>query len=143
MDDNKTEQQGIYVNGRQQIIEMLQFMNDSDRKKLLKNIGSRNAVMARELSEQSLSFNDLIRLSQESLRRIFIQCNPAITGLALYTCSSELQKKVLSSLDRNIAESAFNIMSKNLSTKKLECKRAQEKVMQIAIQLNRKQNISL
>ena len=142
MDDNKTEQ-GIYINGRQQIIDMLQFMNESDRKKLLKNIESRNSVMARELSEQSLSFNDLIQLSQESLRRIFIQCNPAIIGLALYTCSSELQKKVLSSLDRHIAENAFDIMSKNLSTKKLECKRAQEKVMQIAIQLNRKQNISL
>ena len=143
MDDNKKEQQGIYINGRQQIIEMLQFMNESDRKKLLRNIEARNSVMARELSEQSLSFNDLVQIPQESLRRIFIQCNPAVIGLALYNCSSDLQRKVLSSLDRNIAENAFEIMSKNLSTKKLECKRAQDKVLQIAIQLNRKQNISL
>jgi len=142
MDDSKTEQ-GIYINGRQQIIEMLQFMNEADRKKLLRNIESRNSVMARELSEQSLSFNDLVQLSQESLRRIFIQCNPAIIGLALYNCSNDLQRKVLSSLDRNIAENAFDIMGKNLSDKKLECKRAQEKVMQIAIQLNRKQSINL
>ena len=31
MDDNK--EQGIYINGRQQIIEMLQFMGEADRKK--------------------------------------------------------------------------------------------------------------
>lgn len=141
MDDNKTEQ-GIYINGRQQIIEMLQFMGKADRQKLLKNIGMRNAVMARELSEQSLSFNDLTNLPQESLRRIFSSCNPAIVGLAIYNCSSELQRKVLSSVERGTAERAFEIMSKNLDSKKLECKRAQEKVLQIAIKLNRKQQLN-
>lgn len=141
MDDNK--EQGIYINGRQQIIEMLQFMGEADRRKLLKNIEMRNAVMARELSEQSLSFNDLINVPSESLRRIFSQCNPAIIGLAIYNCSQELQRKVLSSVDREIAEKAFEIMGKNLSSKRVECKRAQEKVLQIAIQLNRKQNLSI
>ena len=61
--------------------------------------------MARELSEQSLSFNDpFINIPSESLRRIFSQCNPAIIGLAIYNCSQELQRKVLSSVDREIAE---------------------------------------
>lgn len=142
MDDNKTEQ-GIFINGRQQIIEMLQFMSEPERRKLLNNIGMRNAVMARELSEQSLSFNDLIHLPQDALRKIFTQCNPAIIGLALYNCTSELQRKVLASLDRHIAENAFEIMNQNLMSKKLECKRAQERVLQIAIQLNRRQNITL
>ena len=60
MADNK--ENGIYINGRQQIIDMLQFMSEPERRKLLKNIEMRNAVMARELSEQSLSFNDLNKL---------------------------------------------------------------------------------
>ncbi|MBD64007.1 MAG: hypothetical protein CME62_02290 [Halobacteriovoraceae bacterium] len=146
MDDNNTETEtgtGIFINGRQQIIEMLQFMDESERRKLLKNIEMRNSVMARELSEQSLSFNDLARLSEESLNNIFSRTNPAIIGLALYNCKAELQRKVLTSLDREIAERAFEIMNKNLSAKKLECKRAQEKVLDIVIQLNRKQLISL
>lgn len=142
MDDNKTEQ-GIFINGRQQIIEMLQFMNESERKKLLKNIGMRNSVMARELSEQSLSFNDLVQMPEDGLRQIFNQCNPAIIGLALYNCSNSLQRKVLSILDRNVAEKAFEIMNKNLSSKKVECKRAQDKVLQIAIQVSRRQNFSI
>lgn len=141
MDDNK--ENGIYINGRQQIIEMLQFMNESDKRKLLKNIEMRNAVMARELSEQSLSFNDLSKLSEISLQRIFSKCNPAIIGLSLYTCSREFQRKVLSVLDRDLAERAFEIMNKNLESKKIECRRAQEKVLSIVIQLNRRQQISI
>lgn len=141
MDDNK--ENGIYINGRQQIIEMLQFMNEKDRRKLLRNIEMRNAVMARELSEQSLSFNDLNKLSEDSLQRIFSNCNPAIIGLSLYNCSREFQRKVLSMLDRELAESAFEIMNRNLNSKRTECKRAQEKVLNIVIQLNRRQQISL
>ena len=136
-------EQGIYINGRQQIIEMLQYMNEADRKKLLKNIGLRNSVMARELSEQSLSFNDLVQLNHQTLKKIFSLCNPAITGLALYNCTEELQRKVLSVIDREQAEAAYNIMSKNLSSKKTECKRAQEKVLQIVIQLSRKEQITI
>lgn len=140
MEHEKTEK-GIFINGKKQIIEMLQFMDEAERKKLLQNIGARNAVMAKELSEQSFSFNDLVHTSTASLNKIFQSFNPAIIGLALYNTSSELQRKVLSSISRETAEAAFEVMSQNLSGKQAECKRAQEKVINNVIQLSRRQQI--
>jgi flagellar motor switch protein FliG len=143
VEDTTNEQQGIFINGRQQIIEMLQFMNEKEKNKLLNNIKLRNSVMAKELSEQSLSFNSLEQLSSAALVKIFSTSNPAIIGLALYNVSASFQKKVLSSMDRDQAEQAFTIMSKNLESKKHECKRAQEKLLQNAINLSRRQQISI
>lgn len=139
---DKTEQ-GIFINGRQQIIEMLQFMKEGEKEKLLNNIKARNAVMARELSEQSFSFKDLFRLSSESLRKIFSRTNPAIIALALYPLEASYQRKALTALDRSTAEEAFSIMNQNLMGKKQECKRAQEKIVQFAIQLSRTQHIDI
>lgn len=139
--ENNEEKKGIFINGRQQIIEMLQYMNESERKKLLKNVSARNTVLGRELSEQSLSFNDLKYTSEDSLRKIFGGFNPAIIGLALYNCNKELQRKVLSVIDRDTAEQAFDIMSKNLDSKKAECRRAQDKIIQNVINLSRRQQV--
>lgn len=143
MHETNNEQQGIFINGRQQIIEMLQFMGEKEKAKLLNNIKQRNAVMAKELSEQSLSFHSLEQLSSSALRKIFSTSNPAIIGLALYNVSTNFQKKVLSAIDRDQAEQAFIVMSKNLESKKHECKRAQEKLIQNTIALSRRQQISI
>jgi flagellar motor switch protein FliG len=139
--EEKNAEKGIYINGRQQIIDMLQFMSEPERKKLLNNISMRNTVMARELGEQSLSFSDLVNVPEDSLSKIFAGSNPAIIGLALYTCTSEMQRKVLSVIPRDTAEKAFEIMSKNLGSKKAECKRAQQKILQTVIELSRRQQI--
>ena len=139
--ENEKAEKGIFINGRKQIIEMLQYMDEAERKKLLKNIIARNPIMGKELSEQSFSFNDLVHTSADSLRKIFSSFNPAIIGLALHDTSSELQRKVLSCIDRSKAESAFEVMNRNLSSKKAECKRAQEKIINNVIQLSRRQQI--
>lgn len=138
-----TAENGIYLNGRKQIVELLQFMSDSERRKLLGNIKNRNTVMARELSEQSLSFRDLFKLDDEFIRRILQNINPTIIGLALFLSPTEIQRKTLSLMDRVDAEEAFNIMTQNLSQKKSECQKAQNKILNTAVQLSRKNLISL
>lgn len=139
----ENKEQGIYINGKQQVIEMLQYMENSERQKLLDNIKMRNAVMARELSEQSLSFKDLLRLPTHHVQTIFQKHNPAIIGLALFELPVTLQKKALQSLDRDIAEKAFSVMSSDLTNKKVECKRAQNKIVQTAIHLSRARSVEL
>ena len=139
----KQNEQGIFINGKQQIIEMLQFMNEEEKNKLLKNIRIKNAAMAKELSEQSFSFKDLFRLPSTSLKKIFDKSNPAIIGLALYPLPQNLQRKALMCIERNLAESAFQVMNQDLSAKKIECKRAQDKIVQTAINLSRMNSISL
>lgn len=139
-----TEQnKGIFINGKQQIIEMLQFMNGKEKEKLLNNISSKNAVMARELREKSFSFTNLSGLSDSMIKSIFEKVNPAIIGLALYQAPTTFQRRILSVINRQIAEQAFEILSQDLSAKSLECKRAQEKIVQIAIQVSRAQMINL
>jgi flagellar motor switch protein FliG len=143
MSESTNEQQNIFINGRQQIIDMLQFMNEDEKQKLLSNIKQRNSLMAKELSEQSFSFKSLFQLSNESLGKIFSRVNHAIIGLALYPMQIELQRKALSILNRDQAEKAYSVMSQDLSSKKAESKRAQEKIIQIAIQLSRQNYINL
>ena len=90
---SNTNEGGIFINGKKQIIDMLQFMNEDERKKLLGNIKNRNAPMARELSEQSLSFRDLFQLDDSVTRRILQHINPTIIGLALYLSSTKVKEK--------------------------------------------------
>lgn len=137
------ENKGIFINGKQQIIEMLQFMNDKEKEKLLNNIGSKNAVMARELREKSFSFTNLGGLSDNMIKAIFEKVNPAIIGLALYQAPTKFQRRILSVIKRPLAEKAFEILSQDLSAKSLECKRAQEKIVQIAIQVSRANMVNL
>lgn len=136
-------EQGIFINGKQQVIEMLQFMNESEKQKLLKNIKLRNSVMANELSEQSLSFKSLLRLSTENLQKIFSRTNPTIIALAIYPLEISLQRKALNALERPVAEKAFQLMSQDLSSAKQESRRAQEKILQFAIQLSRQDYIKI
>ncbi len=134
---------GIFINGKKQIVDMLQFMSESERKKLLSNIKARNASMARELSEKSLSFRDLFQLEDHIVRRILQHINPTIIGLALFLSSTKVQRKTLTLMQREDAEEAFKIMNQNLSHKKIECKKAQDKILATAIQLSRRNMIQL
>ena len=136
-------EQGIFINGRQQIIEMLQYMNEEEKQKLLGNIKQKNAVMARELSEQSFSFRSLFKLDQDTLRQIFSRTSPAIIALSLYPLEAKFQRKALGVLERAVAEEAYGLMTQNLSSKKTECRRAQDKIAQIAIQLSRQKSIRI
>ena len=132
----------IFINGKQQIIEMLRYMPMPERNKLISNIRMRNATMARELSEQSLSYKDLESLSDDKLSVVLKTVNPAVIGLALYLSPSKFQRKCLSVLDRSVAEKAYQIMTYDLSSKKTECERAQQKMLNAAIELVRKNIIN-
>ena len=141
--DNNSTQKGYYINGKKQAIELLQHLDGAERQKLLRNIGLKNASMAKELSEQSFSFKDLLNADSESLAKIMQVTTPAIIGLALYLSPKTFQKRVLTSMDRNRAEQAFNVMSRDLSSKKNECLKAQNRVLQNAIELSRRGIVKL
>jgi flagellar motor switch protein FliG len=134
---------GIYINGKKQIIDMLQFMNEGERKKLLDSIRIKNPTMAKELSEKSFSFNDLVKLEERVLGRVFQDISPAIIGLALHLASVELQRKVLSVIDRSAAEQAYEIMTSSLGDKKNHCFRAQQKIIDEVILLSRRKIITI
>lgn len=133
----------IFINGKKQIIEMLQFMSEPEKQKLLENIRHKNPAMARELSEKSLSFNSLFSIDKDIFRRVLSHSNPTIIGLALYLVDTKQQRKALQLMNRDEAEKAFHIMNQNLSSKKAECLKAQSKIVEIAVSISRRSNISL
>ena len=137
------QKNGYYIDGKKQAIELLQHLEGDERNKILQNIAMRNAPMARELSERSYSFKDLFNTNDETLEKITQVTTPAIIGLALFLTPKSFQRRVLTLMTRDRAEQAFNIMSRDLSSKREECLKAQNKILSNAIELSRKSIIRL
>lgn len=134
---------GVFINGKKQVIELLQTMNSADKAKLLKNLKIRNPSLAKELAETCLSFDSIWELSDECLKTVISQTRPAILGLALSLCHVKNQRRALSLIPRETAIKAFEIMQKDLSANRIECQRAQQKILELAVTLNKSRIITL
>lgn len=135
--NSNAENGGVFINGKQQVIELLQKMGASDKAKLLKNLRLRNPSLAKELTEQCLSFESIWDLDDECLKTVVSQVQPAILGLALSLAHVKNQRRALSLISRESAMKAFEIMQKDLTSNRNECFRAQTKILELAINLQR------
>lgn len=133
----KNNENGIFINGKKQVIELLQMMDAGDKTKLLKNLRVRNPVLAKELTESCISFESIWDLNDESLKTIVSQVQPAILGLALNLVHVKNQRRALSLISREMALKAFDIMQKDLTKNRHECMRAQQKIVELALNLHR------
>ncbi|MCK6594721.1 MAG: hypothetical protein L6Q33_05940 [Bacteriovoracaceae bacterium] len=121
----------VFLNGKAQIIEMLQHMPREERVKLLKNIKIRNPQLAEELTQHSYTFSDISLLSDQELKMIFGFVTAPIVGMALKDVERSLQRRLLSLADRNYAEEAYRVMTTSFPTEKRDSKRAQNKIIEI------------
>jgi flagellar motor switch protein FliG len=137
MSQKNAENGGVFINGKKQVIELLQRMDAADKSKLLKNLRVRNPSLAKELTELCLSFESIWDLDDESLRTVVSQVQPAILGLALSLVHVKNQRRALSLISREMALKAFEIMQKDLTGNRNECLRAQQKILELAVNLNR------
>lgn len=133
----KTNENGIFINGKGQVIELLQQMNAADKAKLLKNLRVRNPTLAKELTESCISFESIWDLDDGGLKTIVSQVQPAVLGLALSLVHTKNQRRALGLIPRESAVRAFEIMQKDLSSNRSECNRAQQKILDLAISLHR------
>ena len=131
------ENGGVFINGKQQVIELLQQMNSADKSRLLKNLRVRNPALAKELTESCISFDSIWDLDEACLKTVVSQVQPAILGLALSLVHVKNQRRVLSLISREMALKAFDIMQKDLTGNRNECLRAQQKVLELALNLHR------
>jgi flagellar motor switch protein FliG len=135
--NQKNAENGIFINGKKQVIELLRTMEAADKARLLKNLRVRNPSLAKELTESCISFESIWDLNDESLKTIVSQVQPAILGLALSLVHVKNQRKVLSLISREMALKAFDIMQKDLTANRSECLRAQQKILELAMNLHR------
>ncbi len=133
----KNPENGIFINGKNQVIELLQRMDARDKATLLKNLRARNPSLAKELTESCISFESIWDLDDEGLRTLVSQVQPAVLGLALSLIHVKNQRRALSLISREAAMKAFEIMKKDLSANRSECFRAQQKIVDLALNLHR------
>lgn len=133
----KNAENGVYINGKRQVIELLQKMDNADKARLLKNLRTRNPALAKELTESCISFESIWDLDDECLKTVVSQVQPAILGLALSLVHVKNQRRALSLISREMALKAFDIMQKDLTANRNECFRAQQKVLELALNLHR------
>jgi flagellar motor switch protein FliG len=140
MENNNTAS-GVFINGKAQIIEMLQHMPRDERAKLLKNLKLRNPQLAEELTEQCFTFSDLDNLSDEELSMIFQYVTAPILGMALKNTERSFQRRMLSLASRQYAEEAFRVLKTAYATEKRDIKRAQNKIIEILVSLKKRKQI--
>ena len=141
MENNSNTANGVFINGKAQIIEMLQHMPRDERAKLLKNLKLRNPQLAEELTEQCFTFSDLDNLSDEELNMIFQYITAPILGMALKNTERHFQRRMLSLAPRQYAEEAFRVLKTVYSTEKRDIKRAQNKIIEILVTLKKRKQI--
>lgn len=129
---------GVFINGKAQIIEMLQHMPRHERATLIKNLKARNPQLAEELSDQCFTFSDLDNLSDNELQTIFQSVTAPVLGMALKNVEKNFQRRLLSLAGRNYAEEAFRVLNNNYANEKRDTKRAQNKIIEILVSLKRK-----
>jgi flagellar motor switch protein FliG len=139
----ESTQQGVFINGKAQVIEMLKYMQPEEREVLLKNIKARNPQLAMELTEDCLTFSDLNRLGDEELHLIFNYVKPAIWGLALKNTPRDFQRRVLGLAERDYAEQAYQVLTTSLKNEDRDTKRAQQKIVSILGNLLKRRQISI
>lgn len=133
----RNAENGIFINGKKQVIELLQRMEAADKARLLKNLRTRNPALAKELTESCISFESIWDLDDECLKTVVSQVQPAILGLALSLVHVKNQRRALSLISREQALRAFDIMQKDLTGNRNECQRAQHKILELALNLHR------
>lgn len=137
MSQKNAENGGVFINGKKQVIELLQRMDSIDKAKLLRNLRTRNPSLAKELTESCISFESIWDLDDEGLKTLVSQVQPAILGLALSLVHVKNQRRALSMVSREMAIKAFEIMQKDLTGNRNECMRAQHKILEHALNLHR------
>lgn len=143
MEFKQSEEGGIFINGKAQIIEMLQFMPAEEREKLVKNLMVKNPTLTKELTQKSFRFSQIAEFNQTQLRMVFSRLAAPVIGLALKGESEETQRYILSSIDRNLAEESFKFMTTSLTNEARDSKRAKEKIIDHVIVLSQRGVINL
>ena len=117
----------IFLNGKAQIIEMLRCMRPDERVRLLRQVALQSSGLAKELSRESIGFEQIEKFSDAQMQQFFQYVQAPILGMAIRGLSVELQKRILSLAERSYAEEAYEFMTMNLSEGQNKTHQAREK----------------
>ncbi|MCR9203062.1 MAG: hypothetical protein NXH75_00685 [Halobacteriovoraceae bacterium] len=134
---------GVFINGRAQVLEMLQYLTPEEKERLIRQIRPRNPQLADEMMESSITFKLLPQLPEQTIERIISYIKAPILGVALKSLNTNDQRKVLSVCERGYAEEAFKVMNTRLTNESRDVERACSRVKAVMSALSKKRMISL
>ncbi len=132
---------GIFINGKNQVIEMLSLLTFQEREKLVAKIKKQNPQLARELLEKSISFNSLPDLNDSDIKNVISRIDASILGVALKTLPLQEQRKILSLCHRSYAEKAYQIMNTSINNEQQNIHRACERIKDVIVNLLKKNQL--
>ena len=124
------DSKGVFINGKNQVVELLRSLDSKHRDKLLRDIGIRNPKLAEELIQESVTFDELNSLDNQKLKVLLESFKPALVGIALKPCSVDFQKRALSVLRRENAMIAFDSMNSTIQNQMANIKKAQTIILE-------------
>lgn len=125
----KSNENNIFINGKKQVLEMMQYFTDEEKTKLIKNIRPRNPQLASELQDQGITFGHIRRLGDSDLYNLARNVQAPIMGIALKEMDEEFLRRFLRLVPRDYAESVFEMFQTTLPNERLDVKRAQDRVL--------------
>ncbi len=136
------EKSDIVINGRAQVVEILKRLPEDHKNKILRSLQGKNSALAHELSWQTLTFEGLSQLKDESLKTLLEYISSPVIAIALLDQSVETQKKFLTNLSRERAKEVFQQL-KNSPPSPVNAKKAQNKINDVATTLIQKKILSI
>ncbi len=130
----KKNENDIFIDGKNQAIQILQGLTQEERNRLLGLLRTKNPLIAQELESRSHSFMDLLASDNESLKIIFEYVSAPVIGIAISNIPTEEQRRILKLLNRDKAETAFKVFRSRRSTNQ-ETEKAQNKISNVAAEL--------
>lgn len=132
---NAEPKSATYLDGRKQVIDLLRYLPQDEKNKLLKNLKIKNPEVANSLIEEGISYGQVEGLSDERIQILMKYITPQLFGMALKNSSRKLIQRVLTLAERDYAEISYDILISFVDDAPKKSKMAQDKIINTAIRL--------
>ena len=129
--------------GAEVVAEMLDHADRATERAILEEIRKRDANLASTIRDLMFAFDDLFRLSDRALQRLLAEVDQRDLAVALRAASEELKEKVLSNLSERAAAVIREEMDLVGPVRVSEVEKAQQVIVQIAQELEDRDEIAL
>ena len=95
------EPQGSQIGGSEKLAKILNILESKTGKNILSEIEKKDASLASKIKDKMLTFNDILKIENNSLKKALFEINNDIIALALKDESEEMKQKFLNNISDN------------------------------------------
>jgi flagellar motor switch protein FliG len=95
------EPQGSQIGGSEKLAKILNILESKTGKNILSEIEKKDASLASKIKDKMFTFNDILKIENNSLKKALFEINNDIIALALKDESEEMKQKFLNNISDN------------------------------------------